>query len=189
MVTPMHFKTDFGVFVACAMHRTDPRDFMTIKAAQEVIDNDFEELGRFTAKMTYNMLKNAGHEFSVGCQYMKLISEQTEWIPQYNEPCHIVLELVEKHASILNQQAKVAGAGGALFGLSSNAVQMAVALSLLGGAGVGSAYWGLERNKDEDVVDIEKLQAQVGVYQDLANETKSKLDHKYQHAAKEAIPA
>ena len=179
--------TEFGIFVACVAHGIAPDDFPTVKSAAEGISNlpGADVLGRQVAGFARDIFATAGHSGDFEAHLYDQLSKTASWEPahfEFLEPVYSVLgrhhqlmQEVQKQAtneqSIKNASAFLSKLGEGLATIPGSVL----GTSVVGGAGLGSIYWALNRGAQGDDADAVSMQSKIEYYDKIRKEIADEL--------------
>ena len=164
-----------GVKTACAAYNSTVDDFYKAAACVEA-SMDTMEMQKTIAKIASAIFENAGPEFRAEKAVYDVIQTIQEPLQEYSKQA-FVYPVVETLANAANME-KSASWLGILTNTLSGMPQLAAALSLGGGAALGSIAWALNRDSNtmEDETDAKLAQAEY--YRNIARDLQKRIKAK-----------
>ena len=178
-----------GVKTACAAFNSTPTDFFKAAYCVDAVMEDMN-MQKMLAKIASTVFGNAGPEFTAEKALYDVIQNIQEPLQEYTKQA-FMYPVVESLANAGDME-KNANWLGILTNMLSGAPQLAAALSLGGGAALGSIGWALNRDSNtmEDETDAKLAQAEYyrNIARDLQKRIKAKEEGKKTTAdLKEAV--
>lgn len=182
---------DAGVKLACAAANVDPSEVIRSSAFSDKFLSD-SFMQQQICKVATFILKKAGMENSFEHSLYNVMAKQASAGPltEYTVERFIVpvIKSIYKEAKVAQEEAdeqsaatiKQASAAliktmGSVISSTPSLIQNALALSALGGAGIGSLAWALNRDSVTDSVESDEKHAQAMHYKRIANDLRKKL--------------
>lgn len=170
-----------GVLTVCAQNKVAPHDAIRLFAKHAALQEDYT-LNRALLKIGEAIMREGGYEEDAQMyalmQEMPMMSKYAKAV--YIDPVLEVLgvaaqaeadEYIEKGAGIKEWLAKATG-------LAPDALKLLSAISIAGGAGIGGAYWALNRDSNISDDEVSAKLEQAKYYRSLAKEVNRRARQK-----------